>query len=465
MLFTEKYRPKRLSDLAGNPESIEKIRRWAIGWDHGTRGQPLLLYGAIGTGKTAVAYALAEEFGWDMLEMNASGLRDEESINRIAGAAGESLSLSGKRKLILLDDVDGLQGREDRGGAGAIASLLESSRQPIILTAHDLWDKKLSGIRASCVKLEFKRINSASVTAILRKVASEEKFHATEELITKISSGCAGDMRSALNDLQAHNQSGERDREKTIFEAVRAIFKSTTYSDARKASYNIDEDKDTLKMWIDENIPIEYETATEIAAAFDNLSRADIFDGRIFKRQYYGFLRYSSDLMTAGVALSRGSTPPRFVNYQFPSYIRTMGATKGSRGMKKKLGEKIGKITHCSSGDAEVYFNLIKNEAEKDICAIIALYGFEEDELAFLLGKTEKDISSMIELSEKKNAEKTQQEKPVLAPEPAKKPTTSHASKSESHHDDKDAPSSHAPSSSKDSPKEKPPACKLSDFC
>lgn len=451
MLFTEKYRPRRLSDMAGNQEPVEKARRWALGWEGGKPEQPLLIHGAIGTGKTSLAFALAGEFGWELVEMNASGLRDEESINKIAGMAGSSQSLSGKRKLILIDDVDGLQAKADKGGASAITKLLETAKQPVMLTCHDAWDRKLGAIRGLCTKLEFKKINSGAVATVLRKISVMEKLNATEELIAKISGACGGDLRSAINDLHAFNQTAERDREKNIFDTMRNLFKGTKYSDLRKTTSDSDTEHDTLKLWIDENIPAEFETAEEIALAFDRLSRADIFDARISMRQYWGFLRYSSDLMSAGVSLSRSKTTPKFVTYSFPAFLRSMGATKASRAMKRKIGAKLGKVLHCSSRDAEVYFSLVSDECDKDVTAVKSLYGLEDEEVGFLIGKSEKDIAALAEGQEnrrrKSEEEKEKSEgkgkiskKKELAKSDEKK--TEHA---EGH--------------------EKKIACKLSDFC
>ena len=74
--WTEKYRPDTLKQVLGNGKAIEELRAWAASWE---KGAPItgavILYGPAGTGKTSAALALAREFDWDYIEMNASDAR------------------------------------------------------------------------------------------------------------------------------------------------------------------------------------------------------------------------------------------------------------------------------------------------------------------------------------------------------------------------------------------------------
>ena len=97
MLWTEKHRPRRISEVVGNPTAIDELKRWALDWERGKKGEPLLVWGPPGCGKGATAFALAETMGWDITEMNASDLRNKESVRRVVGHAGVSAGLFGKR--------------------------------------------------------------------------------------------------------------------------------------------------------------------------------------------------------------------------------------------------------------------------------------------------------------------------------------------------------------------------------
>ena len=74
---------------------------------------------------------LCSEFDFEIVEINASDLRNADSINSVLGAAINQQSLFARRKLILVDEVDGLAGREDRGGVAAISALVEKSTFPV----------------------------------------------------------------------------------------------------------------------------------------------------------------------------------------------------------------------------------------------------------------------------------------------------------------------------------------------
>jgi DNA polymerase III delta prime subunit len=122
--LVERYRPQRLDDLIGNHRAVEALRRWGQSWAPGAglpRQRAALLEGAPGLGKTTAALALAREFGWSLVEMNASDARNRTAIEEVAGRASLSVGFTddgvfrpakeGGRTLILLDEADCLTGR------------------------------------------------------------------------------------------------------------------------------------------------------------------------------------------------------------------------------------------------------------------------------------------------------------------------------------------------------------------
>ncbi|HMK16343.1 MAG TPA: AAA family ATPase, partial [Methanomicrobiales archaeon] len=81
MDWAEKYRPRRLPDLVGNPAVLRAMADWARSWNPGNK--PLILHGKPGTGKTSAAHALARDLGWEILELNASDQRTGEVIGKV----------------------------------------------------------------------------------------------------------------------------------------------------------------------------------------------------------------------------------------------------------------------------------------------------------------------------------------------------------------------------------------------
>ena len=383
VLYADKYAPKKLDDIIGNSDKVEHVKQWMLKWLNGKKSKPLLLWGPPGIGKTSIAYALKEQFDLELLEMNASELRNKKRVERVLGASSLAGSLFGRQRLVLIDDADVLAGRKDSGGSAAIIRFLKDSPFPAIVTATDIWDKKFGQIRNECEKIEMKRINKASVRKLLKHIAKEEKLEITDEMIQEIADNAHGDVRAALNDLHSLSPT-ERVHEKDIFQVVRGVLKAETYSEAREAIRG-DIDYDSIKLWLDENIPYEYQTKEDVAAAYDALSKADMFDGRIRKTNWT-LLKYSIDLSVAGVALAKKSTYRHFTKYAFPSYLRNMARTVERRAMLKSVGKKIGRKVHSNARDAREYIPLLKELGKNHADELMGFYEFDDDELAFIMG-------------------------------------------------------------------------------
>jgi replication factor C large subunit len=383
-------KPEKLSGIVGNPSAAAAIKGWASEWASGKTPPPLLICGPTGIGKTAFAYAAAAEQGWEIFEFNASDFRNEENVEKLLSNAAMSGTIWGCMRLILIDDADSLSGSGDRGGASAIARVLSSAKQPIILTARDLYDKKLQPFRALCTPVPLQRVTASTIATLLKRTASEHSIAISEESIGKIAKAASGDVRAALNDLQGANTGASRDSERGVFETVSAILKATDYSTARKAAASSEANHDLLKLWIAHNLPAEYEKPFDLAEGYSALSRADVFDGRISRTQYWGYLRYSSDLLSAGVAVAKEAPYHKFTRFGFPDYLREMGASKSSRALRKGALRKIAAICHCSLSQAAMYLPLLELLAGKNQEETSAIFSFDEDETAFVCKRAPK---------------------------------------------------------------------------
>lgn len=377
-LFTEKYAPKKIEESIGNEEAKETIRRWILNWLAGNKRRPILVHGPPGVGKTSIAYAIACQYDLEIVEMGASDLRNREKVEQIVFTASGTGTLSGKKRLILIDDVDIFIGKKDTGGLGMVVKTLKEANCPVLLTATDVWDRKLAPIRAECERVEFKKVSRASIRKLLADVARKEKLGIGEKEIDAIAENSNGDVRSALIDLQAARPS-IREREADIFWRVRTVFKSSTCAEARDALKG-DVDYEMLNLWIEENIPEEYEKNEDLANAFFWLSRSDIFFGRTGSGSWI-MLKYALDLMTAGIALAKSQPYRKFTKYQYPGYLRKMGISVAARAMMKSIGMKVGKVVHANAADARSYFPLLARMKPE---LLEEFYQLDEEEIKFL---------------------------------------------------------------------------------
>jgi replication factor C large subunit len=364
--WTVKYKPKTLSEVVGNEDAKQALVNWVRSWDRGVpKKRAAFLFGPPGIGKTVSVEALAHDLDMELVERNASDYRTEEAVQRFAGLASQSGTLFGKKRLILFDELDGITGREDRGGVGAITQIVKAALVPIILIANNAYDPRLGSLRYYCETIEFKKPPAGQVMKHLNRICKEEGIAADEAAVKFIAQRSEGDVRSAVNDLQALAQGKEklayedvswlayRDRKEAIWSVLRLIFYGKSAEATKHAVDMADVDPDMLFEWIYENLPYHLRDRHDLANAMDSLATADLYRGRIQRSQNWVLTRYVVDFMTAGVAMSRERTQPAgFVPLRFPERIRKLSQTRAERQMQSAIGFKIKKRCHISAKKA-----------------------------------------------------------------------------------------------------------------
>ena len=354
-----KYIPKTEKDIIGQEENLKQLKNFILNFKNQKKNSALI-YGPSGTGKTCSVYAIANEIGFEVIEVNASDFRNAEQINQKVGNAIKQQSLFAKGKVILVDEIDGLSGREDRGGIQAITKLIQDSAYPIILTATNPFDNKFSSLRSKSNMIEFKALDYMSVFNILKKICENEKIKHEDVVLKALSRRAGGDARAAINDLQNLTQGkneltkesleelSDRNKTDSIMTALNKIFKTTDLKIAVSAFDNVEEDLNEQLLWIDENLPKEYTKPEELAKAYDMLSKADVFNRRIRRWQHYRFLVYINALITAGIAAAKNEKYKNLVEYKPTGRILKLWWAKQKSMKKKAIAEKIAEKTHSS---------------------------------------------------------------------------------------------------------------------
>lgn len=402
--WVEKYRPKSLEEYVGNSEAVERLIRWVKNWSPKGR-KAALLYGPPGVGKTTIALIAARMFNYDLVEMNASDWRTAEKISRVAGRAAEQGTLYGQsRRIILIDEVDGIAG-EDVGGLMALLDVMRKSRNPVILVANDIWQPRFSTLREICELIEFKRLTSRDIIKHLKRICAMEGLEVDDGALKVIAEKAEGDMRSAVNDLQTVSYRRKRitaedvgwlaarNRILPIFDALKLVFYAKTVNGAKSAFEMVDMDPEMFFEWVYENVPAQLNDPEDLAEAFENLALADLFLAKVKKEQDWKLLSYALECMTAGVAMSRRYSKPKWAPFKFPSRIRFLSSFKARRELLNGLAAKIASKTHASRVKAvREYLPYLKSIAvlNPSLCEKIGKnLGLTEEEFRVLRGLKE----------------------------------------------------------------------------
>lgn len=427
-----KYRPKSLEDIENQEDVKEELKKWLQSWLSGKpETRAVLLYGPPGTGKTTLAQALAHDFKLELLEMNASDARNITAIKNIAEKAAISGTLFGiKGKLIFLDEVDGINAREDTGAIPAMLELIQKTRYPVLMAANDPWDPSLRDLRSAVKLIEVKKLGKYALKRILQKICNQEKVQCEDDGLDEIVNISDGDARYAINLLEATAEAfrkvtaqnvrefaRRKDTELDPFETVRNVFWAKYAWQAKNAVTSSQVDYELLIRWFAENIPVQYDNVLDVYRGYDALSKASIFLSRA-KTVSWDFLSYTFDLMGPGVALAEvekqtSSWKPKWKKFQFPQTIQMLSKSKSIRETRDKIIEKIGRKIHSSQSKTLndvypyllLYYKKYKNELEKTL----DLSPTEIEYLNSIAGKEEKgrgELATTKKEEEKKSTTK-----------------------------------------------------------
>ncbi|XP_053314342.1 replication factor C subunit 1 [Spea bombifrons] len=235
LLWVDKYKPtsvKTIIGQQGDQSCANKLIKWLKNWhknhmsdekkpaakpnkfggkDDGSIFKAALLSGPPGVGKTTTAVLVCQELGYSYVELNASDTRSKNSMKEVVAESlsntsikgfysGASKSVSTKHALIM-DEVDGMAGNEDRGGVQELIGLIKQSKIPIICMCNDRNHPKIRSLANYCFDLRFQRPRVEQIKGAMMSVAFKEGLKIPPPAMNEIILGANQDIRQVLHNL------------------------------------------------------------------------------------------------------------------------------------------------------------------------------------------------------------------------------------------------------------------------
>jgi len=262
MLWVEKYRPHKIEDCI-LPESIkstfqEYVNRKEI--------PNLLLTGSAGVGKTTIAKALCEEVGCDYIVINGSEETGVDNIRVKVKNYASSMSLSGGRKVIIIDEADYLSPNAQAALRGSIE---ETAVNCSFIFTCNFKNRIMEAIHSRCSVIEFKLQNGQKAkmaTQFFKRVEwllTEEGVTYDKSVVAAVITKHFPDNRRILNELQRYSSN----EGKTIDKGILAVVSDVNITELVKALKA--KDFTTARKWVTNNL--DSDTATILRKIYDNM--------------------------------------------------------------------------------------------------------------------------------------------------------------------------------------------------
>lgn len=204
---------KWLTNWDKNQKNKAKLQRpnpWAKN-DDGSFYKAALLSGPPGVGKTTTAQLACKQLGFDTIEFNASDTRSKRLLKEEVAELLSNKTLHGyiggrnktltEKQVLIMDEVDGMAGNEDRGGMQELIALIKSTSVPIICMCNDRNHPKIRSLLNYCFDLRFPRPRLEQIKSAIMSICFKEKIKIPPKTIEEIISATNNDIRQTINSI------------------------------------------------------------------------------------------------------------------------------------------------------------------------------------------------------------------------------------------------------------------------
>ena len=352
-MWSEKYRPQRMTELVGNEDSRKLFLEWFQKWRKGTK--PLLIVGPPGTGKTTLANLASRDFGYDMIGLNASDVRNKKNIQEILEPVLGNQTVLGE-PMIFIDEVDGIHGRSDYGGVEALINILKEATIPIILAANYDKSDKMKKIKKAVTTIYTRPLSPRLLRLYLNMILEKENAKINPGNLIKLISESNGDIRSLINSAQALATGFEPLMEKSfesldVENGINAFYKAKSINEARVVLYSMRIDPREKINAFYSSIISSGVSNLELDESLQIISDADILFGRIMKTQEWRLLRYLDAIL---LNLYKKDSVVRYSRYNLSWPVLNRIRWDGSK--LKSIASNLSKKLHISSSTFATFY-------------------------------------------------------------------------------------------------------------